>query len=67
MPTALWPWVLELLICWGGGSPMGLGRPGSPLPPPPMSNVFRGQAACQPPGSGALWALLGGSELPGRK
>lgn len=46
---------------------MGLGRTGSPLPPPPMSNVFRGQAACQPPGSGALWALLGGSELPGRK
>lgn len=30
MPTNLQPWVSELLSCWSGGSPVGLGRPGSP-------------------------------------
>lgn len=44
--------VSELLVLSDGGSPQGLGRPGSPSPP--MSNVFRGQAACQLPGTGCF-------------
>lgn len=48
----------------GGGTP-GLGRPGSPSPP--VSDVFRAGRPVSYQAPGALWALPGGSELPGRK